>query len=355
MSQYSKVTETGNVGSSVFFYSTCTTFFSGISSLFLTWNYVRRVQGPINPPPPPPWIVTYNMNCPHCKMFYLFYPFFSPLDCMATTILLSSKVVQIYHLALLSLNPWYTLQYLYYLQTLKTACSGVTKDIITKLLKTPNLSSIIFVQYGSNLHRSLKTLSCNKSFLFRLKGFSHRTKLDQVINLKNVDVIKVPNWSLDLSKSEEKIFMSIFSLSAPKNFDDRQNLRREIESFRSDFVSNNLGSIHLTFLLGLTPDKDVKERIGIESDRFGDILQLSVEDSYQNLSYKTLGAYQWIHSVVSQIFVVKIFLNKLEHLSHLVISGQVTGEFRLAWLVCGYHYNKMTLDKKEDSNLKQLY
>jgi hypothetical protein len=139
------------------------------------------------------------------------------------------------------------------------------------------------------------------NFCSRPKGFSRRTKLDQVINLRNVDVIKVPYWSHDVSKSKEKIFMSIFSLSAPKNFDDRQNLRREIDSFRTEFASNELGSIHLTFLLGLTRDKDVKERIGIESDLFGDILQLSVEDSYHNLSYKTLGAYQWIQTVVSNV------------------------------------------------------
>jgi len=133
-----------------------------------------------------------------------------------------------------------------------------------------------------------------------------------VINLKNVDVIKVPHWSLNLAKSKEKIFMSIFSLSAPKHYDDRQNLRQEIESFKSDFASEKLGSIHLTFLLGLTRDKDVKKQIAIESNLFGDILQLSVEDSYQNLSYKTLGAYQWIHSVVSQIFV----FNSLKNWEH---------------------------------------
>jgi len=123
------------------------------------------------------------------------------------------------------------------------------------------------------------------------------TILDQVIDLKNVKVLKEPGWIEKSIKNDEKIFLSIFSLSAPQNFEDRQNLRTEIENFRTNSADKIVGSIQLTFLLGLPSDRDLQSWIDIESDLFGDILQISVEDSYQNLSYKTLGAYQWIHSV----------------------------------------------------------
>ena len=122
------------------------------------------------------------------------------------------------------------------------------------------------------------------------------TQLDQVINLKNVDIQRQPTWIKDAQK-QNQIFLAIFSLSAPKNFEVRQNLRHEIKSFKENFGQKISGSIHLTFLLGLTKDQQVQKRIERESELFGDILQISVEDSYNNLSYKTLGAYQWIHTV----------------------------------------------------------
>ena len=135
------------------------------------------------------------------------------------------------------------------------------------------------------------------------------TQLDQVINLRNVDIQRQPTWVKDeqqamnniamsnLTQKQNQIFMAIFSLSAPNNFEVRQNLRKEIKIFKENFGQKNNGSIHLTFLLGLTKDQKVQKRIEHESELFGDILQISVEDSYNNLSYKTLGAYQWIHTV----------------------------------------------------------
>ena len=118
-----------------------------------------------------------------------------------------------------------------------------------------------------------------------------------MIDLANVAVLKEPGWIRDSVKNDEKIFISIFSLSAPKNFEDRRNLRKEIENFRKNFAEKIVGSIHLTFLLGLTSDSDLQTRIDAESDLLEDILQISVPDSYRNLSYKTLGSYQWINSV----------------------------------------------------------
>ena len=130
-----------------------------------------------------------------------------------------------------------------------------------------------------------------------------------MINLRNVDIQRQPTWIKDeqqamnniaksnLTQKQNQIFMAIFSLSAPKNFEVRQNLRKEIKIFKENFGQKNNGSIHLTFLLGLTKDQKVQKRIEHESELFGDILQFAVEDSYNNLSYKTLGAYQWIHTV----------------------------------------------------------
>ena len=56
-----------------------------------------------------------------------------------------------------------------------------------------------------------------------------------------------------------------------------------------------------TFLLGLSNDPDVMRQIDQESDLYGDVLQFSIIDSYYNLTYKTLGAYEWIYKVKNDV------------------------------------------------------
>ena len=42
-------------------------------------------------------------------------------------------------------------------------------------------------------------------------------------------------------------------------------------------------------------------QIDQESDLYGDVLQFSIIDSYYNLTYKTLGAYEWIYKVKNDV------------------------------------------------------
>jgi len=139
-------------------------------------------------------------------------------------------------------------------------------------------------------------LEINKIFCSHL-GNNICLKLDQVLDMKNVNVILAPKWIE--KENNRQIFMTIFSLSAPKNFDARQKLRQEIQTFKDGIDEEFLGSVHLTFLLGLSNNTDVMQSIEEESHQEGDVLQLSVMDSYNNLSYKTLGAYEWILKVWS--------------------------------------------------------
>ena len=75
-------------------------------------------------------------------------------------------------------------------------------------------------------------------------------KLDQVVDIKDVGIIKEPKWI----ETEDagvgfgfggKHFLNIFSLSAPKNFLDRQSRRQEIRTFKAKIDGQlNGGLVH---------------------------------------------------------------------------------------------------------------
>ena len=47
------------------------------------------------------------------------------------------------------------------------------------------------------------------------------------------------------------------------------------------------------FLLGMTNDKDLQTKLEEENLQNKDVLQFSIVDKYENLSFKTLSAYLW--------------------------------------------------------------
>ena len=53
-------------------------------------------------------------------------------------------------------------------------------------------------------------------------------------------------------------------------------------------------NVELIFLLGKVSDENLENLLKIESSLFGDILQVSVKDAYNNLAYKTIGGFDYI-------------------------------------------------------------
>ena len=80
---------------------------------------------------------------------------------------------------------------------------------------------------------------------------------------------------------QEKMVLMV--LSAPNNREKREAVRERLE---------NTTDVRLIFLLGASPH--FQPQLEEEQERFGDLLQTSVRDSYDTLSYKSLTGFIWI-------------------------------------------------------------
>lgn len=78
----------------------------------------------------------------------------------------------------------------------------------------------------------------------------------------------------------------ILILSAPKNILQR-SLTRQI---LSDALSSHKRAFEWAFIIGQT-SQEIQEALNEEMHQHGDILQISVQDSYYNLSYKSLAGF----------------------------------------------------------------
>lgn len=54
-------------------------------------------------------------------------------------------------------------------------------------------------------------------------------------------------------------------------------------------------SVKILFLLGQTPDNETQAKINTESESYGDVIQESFLDTYNNLTLKTVMMLKWVH------------------------------------------------------------
>ena len=85
---------------------------------------------------------------------------------------------------------------------------------------------------------------------------------------------------------DEDILLTIIVISAPDHFDQRQ-------AIRSSWGGSGPGVV-FTFLVGLSDDKRVADEVMNESDKYKDMVINKITDLYQNLSLKTLSAFNWV-------------------------------------------------------------
>ena len=99
-------------------------------------------------------------------------------------------------------------------------------------------------------------------------------------------------------------------ISAPSYFDKRDVIRK---TWLSQLLKSNatdtpaLKLVGHGFVIGLTGNGDTQKRIDEESAVHGDILQVNMIDTYENLTHKVVGALNWINSHCSRVdFVLKV-------------------------------------------------
>lgn len=88
-----------------------------------------------------------------------------------------------------------------------------------------------------------------------------------------------------------------FSSSAPINNSNsvtKPDAPSTRASANKDIRDNVNFSVKVVFLVGETANNETQLRIGQESEMFGDVIQESFVDSYNNLTLKTIMMLKWV-------------------------------------------------------------
>jgi beta-1,3-galactosyltransferase 1 len=117
----------------------------------------------------------------------------------------------------------------------------------------------------------------------------------------------------------EEIFLLIIVTSSPQNFLERHTIRETwgntsqenyqiYQKFNEPFIEKFLTknwhvlvdlmfkkfTVKIAFIVGLTDQEDVQARINRESEMYGDLIQENFQDSYNNLTLKSLFLLKWV-------------------------------------------------------------
>ena len=82
----------------------------------------------------------------------------------------------------------------------------------------------------------------------------------------------------------KQVKIVLMALTAPKNVEKRERLRRQF---------GEKEGVYMLFLLGKTSSSALQEKLQTENMVHGDMVQISVMDHYKALSYKTLTGFIW--------------------------------------------------------------
>jgi len=134
---------------------------------------------------------------------------------------------------------------------------------------------------------------------------------DYGIVVNDVTAFKYP---IDFGKCKEgqinanrTLFIAI--LSAPINTEKRVTLRKTWLSHTRDshYTRGLLDVVGYGFVVGQTRDESVQSKIDEESKNHGDILQVEMDDSYYNLTRKSVAILNWVNRNCPRAdFVLKV-------------------------------------------------
>lgn len=121
------------------------------------------------------------------------------------------------------------------------------------------------------------------------------------------------NYPIDIAKctnernANRTLFIAI--LSAPNYFEKRQATRETWLHHIKDphYTRGLLDVVGYGFVLGQTSDQLTQSNIHEEDKQYGDILQVEMDDSYYNLTQKTVAILNWVNSNCARAdFVLKV-------------------------------------------------
>jgi hypothetical protein len=134
------------------------------------------------------------------------------------------------------------------------------------------------------------------------------------------------------SSSRSRISLFVSVISGPNNFERRATIRRTWPAhLRNQSNSNHpLDLVGFGFVIGLTNDSVVQQKVKEESETFGDILQVNMIDRYVDLSVKVASLFNWVDTYCPRVdYVLKadddVYVN-VHNLATVLHSMTVTDQ-----------------------------
>lgn len=134
-----------------------------------------------------------------------------------------------------------------------------------------------------------------------------------------------PEYDLCGNQNEKRMFTFVaFVILAPQHFEQRQKIR---ETWANKKTSDKF---KVFFMLGLSHDQNVNQKLKEEALIYNDIVQEDYYDSFHNMTLKVMGAFSWISKYCSNShFVLRInddvvvnTYRLIEYLDGLVSTNQ---------------------------------
>jgi len=160
-------------------------------------------------------------------------------------------------------------------------------------------------------------------FLFILSFFYTFTSKVSILKNDDSDIYSFklnPKTSICGDDYGKDVLFISFNPSSIQNYENRMAIRN---TWSNKHLFKNIRNV---FIVGLSLNKTLNDRILEESDHFGDIVQVNFIDSYQNLTHKTISGIKWISQYCyNSKFAIKVdddvvvntysFINYLNYLT----------------------------------------
>jgi hypothetical protein len=156
--------------------------------------------------------------------------------------------------------------------------------------------------------------------------------------------INIPSCPDNIS-SNKSVFIAL--ISAPAHFQQRNDIRQTWNAHLKNINKNVMGMARIGFFLGLTTNVTIQNQINEESKKHGDVVQIEMNDSYRNLTLKSIAVLNWVRqhcAKVDLLFKVDddVYVN-VNNLVHFVRSNYQSNGSLFGYPNFGYFPIRMEL------------
>ena len=118
--------------------------------------------------------------------------------------------------------------------------------------------------------------------------------------------INIQTCSANVDETDKRnVFVVV--VSAPSYFEKRHAIRRSWErDLKNEAIRHSVNLVGFVFILGRT-DMGVEANIEKEYRKHGDVIQVDISDTYNNLSLKSVSILNWVFTFCPRVdFLLKV-------------------------------------------------